>query len=274
VLPKILAQHDPTCPLVEDVVREYAEKNPQKLRQIGVNHDIANAKGLTLEELPKSDDRAKDATAGEPGKMSSTEKEEPPDAATAKDEPAAKYAQSSEGKPVEETKGTKEIKPVDGIAMDRDGQETAKDAEEFGEEPRAEAHAKAPEEAKTSISHHSHLRTKCGNEASEPGAKLRSEPEPEEKREEEDKKGEKEDKKDEKKDEKGDGTDDQKDDEKAGEEDHDNSDGVDETWNAVCVIGLRVYSKTAGAVIDIVTPKDSEGASLQIDTKTSAGATT
>ena len=58
-------------------------------------------------------------------------------------------------------------------------------------------------------------------------------------------------------------------------DDDDDDDGVDEPWNAVCVrIGLRVYSKNTEAVIDIVAPKDSEGASLQIDTKTSAGATT
>jgi hypothetical protein len=40
-------------PQVERVVRDYADKNPQKLRQIGMNHDMAQAKGINPEEMEK-----------------------------------------------------------------------------------------------------------------------------------------------------------------------------------------------------------------------------
>src|ERR1700761_770392 len=51
VLPKILASRYSDKPAVEDVVKRYADQNPQKLRQLGVNHDIANAKGLGPEDM-------------------------------------------------------------------------------------------------------------------------------------------------------------------------------------------------------------------------------
>ncbi|PSN71339.1 cysteine proteinase [Corynespora cassiicola Philippines] len=47
VLPKIVAKRDADKPEVYEVVTKVAERNPQKLRQIGMNYDIANAKGLT-----------------------------------------------------------------------------------------------------------------------------------------------------------------------------------------------------------------------------------
>ena len=50
VLPKLSATRDLTKPIVEDVVRKAAEENPQKLRQIGLNYDIAHAKGGFAEE--------------------------------------------------------------------------------------------------------------------------------------------------------------------------------------------------------------------------------
>ncbi|KAF2027066.1 cysteine proteinase [Setomelanomma holmii] len=60
VLPKIEASRDADAPEVQDVVTKVAEKNPQKLRQIGLNYDIANAKGtieLTEEEQKKKEQK-------------------------------------------------------------------------------------------------------------------------------------------------------------------------------------------------------------------------
>lgn len=46
ILSKIEAKRNPDIPDVHEVVSKVAERNVQKLRQIGLNYDIANAKGL------------------------------------------------------------------------------------------------------------------------------------------------------------------------------------------------------------------------------------
>jgi hypothetical protein len=64
VLPKIEASRDADAPAVEEVVVKVAERNPQKLRQIGLNYDIANAKGaneLTEEQKKKHEQKKKEA---------------------------------------------------------------------------------------------------------------------------------------------------------------------------------------------------------------------
>ncbi|KAE8867705.1 hypothetical protein PTNB29_01616 [Pyrenophora teres f. teres] len=45
VVPKIEASRDAYAPEVHEVVKKLASSNPQKLRQIGLNYDIAHAKG-------------------------------------------------------------------------------------------------------------------------------------------------------------------------------------------------------------------------------------
>ncbi|KAK7952553.1 uncharacterized protein PG986_008281 [Apiospora aurea] len=52
VLPKITATRNAggTAKPPQDVVREYAEKNPQKLRQVGMSYDLAHAKGGVPDE--------------------------------------------------------------------------------------------------------------------------------------------------------------------------------------------------------------------------------
>jgi hypothetical protein len=64
VLPKIEASRDADAPAVEEVVVKVAERNPQKLRQIGLNYDIANAKGaseLTEEQKKKHEQKKREA---------------------------------------------------------------------------------------------------------------------------------------------------------------------------------------------------------------------
>lgn len=65
VVPKIEAKRDADSPDVHEVVTKVAERNPQKLRQIGMNYDLANAKGLdqlTEEERKLADKRKKEAS--------------------------------------------------------------------------------------------------------------------------------------------------------------------------------------------------------------------
>ncbi|ETS80742.1 hypothetical protein PFICI_08271 [Pestalotiopsis fici W106-1] len=45
VLPKITAKRHGRSKPIEDVVKEYSETNPQKLRQVGMQYDLAHAKG-------------------------------------------------------------------------------------------------------------------------------------------------------------------------------------------------------------------------------------
>lgn len=50
---------------------------------------------------------------------------------------------------------------------------------------------------------------------------------------------------------------------------------IENPWNAVCVLGLRVYSKQAGATVEVSTQKkDAAAALLEVDNVTAAGATT
>lgn len=62
VVPKIVAERDDDVPDVYEVVTKVADRNPQKLRQIGMNYDIANAKGVEVvseEEKKKREEKKK-----------------------------------------------------------------------------------------------------------------------------------------------------------------------------------------------------------------------
>ncbi|KAM7220204.1 calpain-9 [Rhypophila decipiens] len=50
VLPKIAAIRDSDKKTVEDIVRKYADHNPAKLRQVGMQYDLAHAKGGVPDE--------------------------------------------------------------------------------------------------------------------------------------------------------------------------------------------------------------------------------
>ena len=52
----ILATRDPRKPTVEDAVKAYVERTPPKLRQIGLNYDIAHAKGYRVETTVEAAD--------------------------------------------------------------------------------------------------------------------------------------------------------------------------------------------------------------------------
>lgn len=73
VVPKIVATRDPDEPEVLEVVKKLAERNPQKLRQIGLNYDIANAKGVF--ELPEEDKKKKEQEEKEAAEKKAKEKE-------------------------------------------------------------------------------------------------------------------------------------------------------------------------------------------------------
>lgn len=78
VLPKIEASRDADAPDVPEVVTKLAERNPQKLRQIGLNYDIANAKGvfeLSEEEQKKKEQKRREIAEKKKEKKEAREKE-------------------------------------------------------------------------------------------------------------------------------------------------------------------------------------------------------
>ncbi|KAH7133348.1 hypothetical protein B0J13DRAFT_587619 [Dactylonectria estremocensis] len=50
VVPNIYAERDEDRPTVEQIVQAHADSNPQKLRQVGLQYDISHAKGGVLDE--------------------------------------------------------------------------------------------------------------------------------------------------------------------------------------------------------------------------------
>ncbi|KAF1940561.1 cysteine proteinase [Clathrospora elynae] len=91
VLPKIEASRNADVPDVPEVVTKLAERNPQKLRQIGLNYDIANAKGLfeiSEEEQKKKEQKKKNAAEQKKKEKEAEEKEKTDFEAWKKDEKA------------------------------------------------------------------------------------------------------------------------------------------------------------------------------------------
>ncbi|KAH7305606.1 hypothetical protein B0I35DRAFT_444114, partial [Stachybotrys elegans] len=96
VLPKITAERDTALTAektVEEVVKKYADKNPQKLRQVGMQYDIAHAKAGVVDEDAVIEKRKADAKAKEERRARRLKKQQEKLAAAAKAmEEAAKIA--------------------------------------------------------------------------------------------------------------------------------------------------------------------------------------
>ena len=81
----ILATRDLEKPTVEGTVKKYVERSPQKLRQIGLNYDIAHAKGYRADAAVEASDEncerkqpgvEKSAESGAEGEYGEPEDEE------------------------------------------------------------------------------------------------------------------------------------------------------------------------------------------------------
>lgn len=73
VVPKLVARRDADSPDVHEVVTKVAERNPQKLRQIGLAYDVANAKGVM--ELSEEEKKRRETTQKEAAERKKREKE-------------------------------------------------------------------------------------------------------------------------------------------------------------------------------------------------------
>jgi hypothetical protein len=297
VLPKIVASQDSDAPEVQDVVRKLADRNPQKLRQIGMNYDIANAKGvieISEEEKKKKEAKAKEAKEKkvkekedaekdkadfELWKKQKQEREDKEKAAEIKDEKErdAKTEDEKAEAPAksDETKKQDSTKPTADTVKEI-VKETAKD-----EPTAAEKNVEAPE-----------LKEGPASSSSEDTKTIKPKPESDSSND--------------------DGQDTPSTDNHPSPKasappikgDSDafpavgagpggppsayggdaapqpaanapaSADNKQNPWNAVCVLGLRVYSQDPEVSIKLVKPKNaSEGAVLDADGATQAGAT-
>jgi hypothetical protein len=112
VLPKIEASRDADAPDVPEVVTKLAERNPQKLRQIGLNYDIANVKGvfeLTEEEQKKKQQKKKEAEEKKKKEKEAEEKERTDFEAWKQEEKAEYEAWKREKERKEKERGKEDI---------------------------------------------------------------------------------------------------------------------------------------------------------------------
>jgi chemotaxis protein histidine kinase CheA len=277
ILPKIVASKDDSAPEVYDVVRKLADRNPQKLRQIGLNYDIANAKGVI--EISEEEKKKKELKKKEAAEKKKKEKEE------AEKEKAEFEAWKKEKKEKEEKeKADKEKAKTAEAEKTEESTEKKDEAKEESKKEEAKEEPKKEEAAPAETSE----ATKEAPAVVEPAST------------------EKEEKKEEEKVAPAEDADNSDDEAEAAPETENTAPGAlqppapaygagpgsvygdaplplpppaadtnkQNPWNAVCVLGLRVYSQDAEVSIKLVKPKDpEEGAVLDVDGATAAGAT-
>lgn len=288
VLPKIAATRAPSAQPVEAVVRRYAERNPQKLRQVGMSYDLAHAKGGVPDEdallegrrtaarqkkdRKKQKERRKKALAKAVQKaqeaLSEVVKAGGGDAKAAPEGEAAAVAE----KPAGEAQGTTtnggqqptpEPEPVVAGAVD-----AAQSAPEPQQPEKDAAPAPAPTESKQPEQEKEAKEAK-GDEGDEVAATTKTEKAEEKKEKVEEKADENKD--DESEDEE----------ESSGSSDSSDSDSDSDSdaepklspWNAVAVVGLRVYARDPDVAVSLIKPTETdEVTNLTVEGKP-AGAT-
>ncbi|KAF1850642.1 cysteine proteinase [Cucurbitaria berberidis CBS 394.84] len=293
VLPKIEASRDADAADVHEVVTKVAERNPQKLRQIGMNYDIANAKGITDtsdEQKKKREQKKKEAAEKKKKEKEDEEKNKIAFEAWKKEEMAEYEAWKKEKKAREDKE-----KSQQGASKDESGDRVAKKEEadtvaaahiaesiSTQKDEAADTSTTSAEQAKPAVVVDLTIRAKDSESKNDSNEKS-DEPKFQ--------------------------FDEASDDDDAapryrgppapasvasyaygnrypgsayGEAPAPNphanprpvADKGPKPWNAVCVLGLRVYSRDPEVSIKLVKPKDlEEGAILDIDGDTAAGAT-
>lgn len=302
VLPKIEAKRNADSPDVHEVVTKVAERNPQKLRQIGLNYDLANAMGLdqpTEEEQKLVDKKKKEAAEKRKKGKEAIDKEKAAFEAWKKEE-KEEYEIWKRQKKRSEEKAKIEVPDPEPESVNADpAAPEAKDAPLCAESERGKSAPRAAEVGDTGSVEAATVELderKPANTASE--AELASQEEGI----------------------RSNGGDAPSDDNEAqhtpdedpepynrgplraehrrrhppphiyrpiprgyyGDEprprpvprDRSIEDNISKPWNAVCVLGLRIYTQDAGVSIKLVKPKNAEeGAILDVGGDTAAGAT-
>lgn len=300
VLPKITAVRNSegdvsTIKPVEEVVKEYAERNPQKLRQVGLQYDIAHAKGGVRNEdelVEKKKLEAKQKKESKKAKKRRKQKKALGIAAKALEDSAKVVSDlANEGKKTEEKKDSKDATGKEGKkAEDKDSK---KEGDSIAVKVSVKESAQPTEAEKPAI-----LNTSKPGDGPTPEPKKNGEEEPKEEKTAEKKleNDESEKKSEESKpaeetviaESKAEDVADDAPVEEAPAEEEEASDSDSDAestvlddeeeltgspWNAVCVLGLRVYARDPEVSIKLVKPSDAEEASSLIVDGEAAGAT-
>lgn len=292
VIPMIIATKVDDMDPVEEVVKDWAEKNPQKLRQIGLNYDIAHLKAAAPKSEGKKDEKPKDQqemVAGESKKddfkeepaaesgvekapaeaakeealaeeqLAEASKEGPPandpEAETVKKETSAEEASkevtNEEVSADEEPKEAAEEEEPEESAKEEEPKESFKEEAPTEEPPREVA--KETETAVTAQSLAEPSHASGGKPKAASGQPLGAGPAqavmevPEAADEEAEEKDVK------------------KPEPKSGDDSEEEADANTSSWNAVCSVGLRVFSKDPSVIIKLVTPSTiEEGSTLDV----------
>ncbi|PVH92365.1 cysteine proteinase [Periconia macrospinosa] len=281
VVPKIAAYKDDDAIEIYDAVQTLAKNNPQKLRQIGLNYDIANAKGVTEEqkrereektkkkseeERKKKEEEEKDKAEFEAWKKEKREREEKEkekEKKKAKGAKTAKHGAAGRGRIGRLLGRKKKTDESTALSESSDSDDDEPEAEEGrGEKEKEKTDNKtaaAKTQKSTTTPPPSSSSDNTNNTLSTAAADA---PDTTKKDDDDDSGAEDED----------DDADNEK--EKSEEDDDEDDEKKQKSWNAVCVLGLRVYSKDAAVSIKLVKARDpEEGAVLDVDGATGAGAT-
>ncbi|KAF3043352.1 hypothetical protein E8E11_007845 [Didymella keratinophila] len=288
IVPKLVARRDADSPdvheVVTKVVTKVAERNPQKLRQIGLAYDVVNAKGvmeLSEEEKKRKETKQKAAADKKKKEKEAAEKYKTDFEAWKKDEKAEYEAWKKEKQRLEKqtksemnepgTTDSKADSPDTKDAFSVAEDEVSKPAEAAANSSVAEASTDvtsgAQEPQPASASFEADLVSKTAelkvDDAAAPSDDDKAEHTPDK------------------------GPDNRsrassraisyygdESPQEAGPRARSPIDDKPKPWNAVCVLGLRVYSQDSEVSIKLVKPKNvEEGAILDVGGEIAAGAT-
>ncbi|KAK4194521.1 putative calpain [Triangularia verruculosa] len=290
VLPKVTAERVDWFgrEQVEDVVKKWADKNPAKLRQVGMQYDLAHAKGGIPDEddlllKKKEEAKKKEENKKRKEKEKAKRKKERKQAKKRKQKERAKKAAAA-------AKVTVEIPEGGETTVNVKSAEKKDDERKEEEEKKADAQAEdkkteAPRGVSTGSSSSTPAPSKEGqkeepkkdDKKEDTALAIRPAPTPaaeekevkaEEKEEDEEEDSDsdyesetdEEEEKDKEEEEKR-----QKEEEEARKLAED-EESPKVPWNAVAVLGLRVYAQDSGVSVHLAQPKsDEEGASLVVD---------
>lgn len=290
VLPKITAQRLDGKDMVEDVVKKWADKNPAKLRQVGMQYDLAHAKGGVPDEdellVKKKEEQKKKA---EEKKQKAKEKAR---RKKLKEKQANKLAEVtvkiSSGETTVSTTGdvkTEDKKENDEKKKGDESKDESKEEDKF--EDAVEKKEDAPKEEEKKIEEKKEDKPAAPAAPAAPATAAAPAAVAEELKKAEEKKAEQTEKKEEEtsapvdaeEDEESEEEDDSEEEEKRKQEEEEARKLAEDAeegripWNAVCVVGLRVYSKDRDVKVHLAKPKsEEEAASLVLDSK-AVGAT-
>jgi len=227
VLPKIVAVKRSYKSSVQDVVRSVADENPQKLRQIGMNYDVAQAIAEPTEEEIEAEKKeaeekkkkAEEEAQKEKEKQEEEDKKKKAEAKKAKKAAAKKHKQKKKGQHGDKHHKGKNRHPTPESEEEDEDEEEEEKEESEGEEGQWE------DVEESSSGDVPFIYQNLGSESGD-----------------------------------------------SDEADASQKPNLD-PWNAVCVMGLRVYSRDSEVSVKLVKPKaDDEAALLDID-GVKAGAT-